>query len=161
MEESRTPRASRPNMPGYGIKEDLSGLLPWDWAVQRLTDAHTYWISTTRPDGRPHAAPIWAVWLDGRLLFSTGETSRKARNFAANPYAVISVEQNLDSVILEGTVEPLADADLRARFAAAYSAKYGMDMSAFAEPIFTVSPRVVFGFSENGDFEESSTRWVF
>jgi hypothetical protein len=35
------PRASRPYMPGYGIQgpDEGSGLLPWSWAEQRLTES--------------------------------------------------------------------------------------------------------------------------
>ncbi|MEI6136703.1 MAG: pyridoxamine 5'-phosphate oxidase family protein [Chloroflexota bacterium] len=33
-------------------------------ALARLRTAMNYWIATTRPDGRPHAAPVWGVWLD-------------------------------------------------------------------------------------------------
>ncbi|UQT57067.1 pyridoxamine 5'-phosphate oxidase family protein [Streptomyces durmitorensis] len=42
-------------------------LLPWAWAAQRLTAARTYWIATTRPDGRPHTRPVWGVWLEDGL----------------------------------------------------------------------------------------------
>ena len=68
MSASVEPRASRPDMPGYGIlaAEAGRGLLPWSWAAERLAKARTYWLATTRPDGRPHAMPVWGVWLAGR-----------------------------------------------------------------------------------------------
>ncbi len=80
------PQAGRPQMPGYGIADanSGSGLLPWNWAVERLQKARNYWISTTRPDGRPHAMPVWGVWYDNQFYFSTGRESRKARNLAVN-----------------------------------------------------------------------------
>jgi nitroimidazol reductase NimA-like FMN-containing flavoprotein (pyridoxamine 5'-phosphate oxidase superfamily) len=148
-------------MPGYGVPDTPEGLLPWTWAEERLAAAHTYWISTTRPDGRPHIAPIWAIYLDGRLLFSTGERSRKGRNVAANPNIAISVEQSLDCVTVEGTVERLGDPAVLRRFAELYQAKYDWDMSDFGEPVFALNPRVAFGFSENESFSETSTRWTF
>src|SRR5262245_56695737 len=55
------PIASAPRMYG-GTLEPLR--LPRRWATARLAAAHTYWIATTRQDGRPHARPIWGVWLD-------------------------------------------------------------------------------------------------
>jgi len=61
------PTPSKPLIPAsYGIPLDGSGAekLPWSWAVERLSAAHNYWICTTRPDGRPHAVPVWGVWLD-------------------------------------------------------------------------------------------------
>lgn len=57
------PEISRPALPPeYGIQgpAEGKGLLPWNWAVERLTQARGYWLATTRPDGRPHLAVIWA-----------------------------------------------------------------------------------------------------
>jgi hypothetical protein len=50
------PKASRPYMPGYGILDANDGLLPWEWAVERLTNSRNYWIATTSADG--HAEQI-------------------------------------------------------------------------------------------------------
>jgi hypothetical protein len=52
--------------------------------VDRLTVARTYWISTTRPDGRPHAIPVWGVWVDGTLYHGGGDDTRRARKLDAN-----------------------------------------------------------------------------
>src|SRR5712692_1387743 len=103
-----TPKASRPMMPGsYGMAEATggSGLLPWGPAEARLGAAHNYWLSTTRPDGRPHAMPVWGVWRDGVLYVGTDRGSRKARNLAANPACVVHLESGDDVVILEGVAE--------------------------------------------------------
>jgi len=37
----RAPRASRPYMPDYGFRgpDEGSGLLPWSWAEERLTES--------------------------------------------------------------------------------------------------------------------------
>jgi pyridoxamine 5'-phosphate oxidase-like protein len=61
----------------YGLAGRRSAMLPWTWARRRLVAAHNYWISTTRPDGRPHAMPVWGLWLDETFLFSTSRRSRK------------------------------------------------------------------------------------
>ena len=38
----------------------------------------TFFLGTVRPDGRPHAAGIGALWLDGDLYFTSGpETARR------------------------------------------------------------------------------------
>ena len=56
------PVATRPVMPaGYGIPTADSGMLPWRWVDEPLTAARTYWVDTTRPDGRPPVAPVWGV----------------------------------------------------------------------------------------------------
>ena len=59
------PEARRPFMPGDGISEGTEGILPWSWAVERLNRSQNFWLATARPDGRPHAMAVWAVWVDG------------------------------------------------------------------------------------------------
>src|SRR5262249_38291987 len=149
-------------MPGYDLLDAQSGagLLPWSWAAERLTNAHNYWLATTRPDGRPHAMPVWAVWLDQRLYFSTGRRSRKARNLSASPHCVVGTERADEAVIIEGTAEPVGDPARLRPFYDAYKKKYDWDMESMNEPIFVVRPRIVFGFTE-ADLRGSATRWVF
>jgi Pyridoxamine 5'-phosphate oxidase len=33
-------------------------------AVAHLERAGLFWVSTVRPDGRPHVTPVFAVWMD-------------------------------------------------------------------------------------------------
>lgn len=163
------PKASRPHMPGYGLLDANSGkgLLEWSWATERLVKARTYWLATTRPDGRPHSMPVWGVWLENAFCFSTGRESRKARNLAANPNCVISAEVANgatinDAIIIEGIAEEVADQTLRRRFADLYGAKYQWDMEGFAEPVYLVRPAVAFAFIEGADeFTGTATRWIF
>src|SRR5437867_9975248 len=117
-------------MPGYGIGEanNGKGLFPWSWAVERLTNAHTYWVTSMRADGRPHVMPVWGVWLDDAFCFSTGNQSRKARNLASNPRCAVACEVEEDQIIVEGVAELTNDSDLMQRFADAYSPKYDFDM---------------------------------
>ncbi len=67
-------------MPGYGIAQKRDGLMEWEHLSKHMASARNYWIITTRPDGRPHAAPVWGVWMDEVFYFSTGARSVKARN---------------------------------------------------------------------------------
>src|SRR3954470_23508820 len=105
------PTAGRPYMPGYGVlpADQGSGLLPWSEAERRLTVAHDYWCATVCPDGRPHVMPVWGVWLDGRLWFSSGLRSRKARNLAADQRCTITTDDAHRPVVIEGTAERLTD----------------------------------------------------
>ena len=158
--------ASRPHMPGYGLPEGSKGLLPWSWAEQRLKKSHNYWITTVKPDGSPHTMVVWGLWQDGRLLFSTGGKSRKARNLARNANCVVCTELANEAVIVEGVAE-IADVAARRKFLAQYQRKYRFDMSsmkddilAMKEPVFAVRPRVVFGLWEKY-FQGKSTRWKF
>ena len=67
------PKSSRPHMPGYGLLDAAqgTGLLPWSWAVERLERSHDYWMATLRPDGRPHVMPVWGIWLEAAVWFSS------------------------------------------------------------------------------------------
>lgn len=42
---------------------------PWSEAQTQLEGAEIFWLSTVRPDGRPHVTPLITVWLDGALYF--------------------------------------------------------------------------------------------
>jgi pyridoxine/pyridoxamine 5'-phosphate oxidase len=158
------PKASRPYMPGYGLlpADQGSGLKPWSHAVARLSQAHAYWIATTRPDGRPHAVPLWGVFVAECFMFSTGAQSLKARNLAANPYVVVGAEPGDDAVVVEGEAELVTDLALRRAFAEAYAAQYSWNMDDFSEPIYSVRPSVAFAYSSApGEFTGGSTKWTF
>jgi hypothetical protein len=165
-QSSGAPKASRPHAPGYGFPKGTKGLLPWSWAEQRLKKSHNYWITTVKPDGSPHTMVVWGLWQDGRLLFSTGSESRKARNLAKNTNCVVCTELANEAVIVEGIAE-VADIASRRKFLARYGPKYKFDMSsmkdailAMKEPVFAVRPSVVFALWEK-HFQSKSTRWVF
>src|SRR5918911_2460896 len=106
---AKAPKAARPHMPGYGTPRGRKGLLPWTWAEQRLRRSHNYWVITVRPDGTPHAMPVWGIWVDQRFVFSTGAKSRKARNLQANPSCVVCTERSAEAVIVEGTAVTISD----------------------------------------------------
>jgi PPOX class probable F420-dependent enzyme len=48
-------------------------------------------LATLMPDGSPHSVAVWAGTLGDRVVFFTQETSRKARNVAADPRVAISL----------------------------------------------------------------------
>ena len=161
-----SPKASRPHAPGYGFPKGKKGLLPWSWAEQRLKKSHNYWITTVKPDGSPHTMVVWGLWQDGRFLFSTGSTSRKARNLAVNPNCIVCTEDAHEAVIVEGIAE-IADVAARRKMIPVYEKKYDWDLSkmkddmlSMKEPVFAVRPRVVFALWEE-HFQTKSTRWKF
>ena len=161
------PVADRPVMPGYGVLPagEGSGLLPWEEAERRLTVAHDYWVATVRPDGSPHVMPVWGVWADGHLWFSSGLRSRKARNVAADPRCTVTTDDARNPVVLDGTAERVTDAPRIARFLDAVNGKYAAALTVdFLDPgingTYAVRPRRVIALSEE-DFSGSPTRWTF
>ena len=147
--------------------------ISWDQGRKQLEQAEIYWISTVRPDGRPHVTPLIAIWMNDTLYFSTGPAERKALNLASNPHCVITtgcnaLNEGLD-VVLEGEAVRVSDEDTLQRLADAYVAKYDKgwqftvrDGALFGRGgeawVFAVAPTTVFGFGR-GTF--SQTRWRF
>jgi Pyridoxamine 5'-phosphate oxidase len=103
--------------------EMSSSPVPWEHVERSLRNSSSYWLCTTRADGRPHAMPVWGVWHDGALWFGTGPRSIKGRNLARDPRCVVHLESGDDVVILEGRVE---QPDTPAQVIAAYDEKYVM-----------------------------------
>jgi Pyridoxamine 5'-phosphate oxidase len=157
----KEPKASRPTVPGYEFAAKKTGLLSWKWASDRLKKSRQYWIATTRPDGVPHLMVIWGVWIEDSFCFSTGASSRKARNLVKNPRCSIGTDDAAEAVILEGSVESIdpQDADFES-FAKAYQKKYNWDVREMGQPAYRVRASVGFGLFEK-KFEQSATRWNF
>lgn len=152
-------------MPGYGIlpASKGTGLLPWSWALQRLRDSHDYWVATVWPDGRPHTMPVWGVWDEGVLWFSSSLGSRKIRNIKAGSDVSVSTEDPRNPVVLEGSAEIVTEIPVIQHFLHLMNAKYDTDYGLdFMDPAKNASvrvrPRWAFGVAE-GDFGGSPTRW--
>ena len=163
----REPTAARPFMPGYGVlpADAGSGLLSWAEAERRLDAAHDFWCATVWPDGRPHVMPVWGVRLGGRLWFSSGMRSRKARNLAWEPRCTLTTDDARNPVVVEGVAEQVTDPVGIEAFVGAVNAKYGGGVSGeFLDPAvngtFAVTMVSVFAISED-DFAGSPTRWTF
>jgi nitroimidazol reductase NimA-like FMN-containing flavoprotein (pyridoxamine 5'-phosphate oxidase superfamily) len=116
----------------HGFSDPDAEPTPWSAGLEQIIAAETFWLSTVRPDGRPHVTPLIAVWHRDAIWFSTGAEERKAKNLAENPRCVLTTGQSdlvqgaLD-VIVEGEAEQVTtDAELEP-IAAAFAAKYGTD----------------------------------
>jgi PPOX class probable F420-dependent enzyme len=158
-------------MKEYGVPDDLEGVLPWSWAEERLLASRNLWVITASADARPHAMPVWGVWLPepSTFLFSCAPSSRKAANVKANPQVTVAVDHTVEVVTVEG----------RARFVTpdeasdgidAYVRKYHEDEAAREESraflaqnlIIEVVPERAFGIIEDEvDFSQRATKWVW
>jgi PPOX class probable F420-dependent enzyme len=152
-------------MPGYGIlpAAEGTGLLPWSWAVERLTASHDYWVTTTWQDGRPHLTPVWGAWLDGAIWFSCSNGSRKTRNLERDARCSVATDNAYQPVIVDAVAERVDDHAAVETFAAATNAKYETDYGVdfFAEnALWAARPQSVFALDED-DFPGSPTRWQF
>ncbi|MEW6281590.1 MAG: pyridoxamine 5'-phosphate oxidase family protein [Candidatus Eremiobacterota bacterium] len=120
---------SRPQMPSsYGI-DDGPPPLEWVTVEKLLVEARNYRVVSVRPDGRPHATPVWGLWRKGCFWLSTDPDSRKGRNLLRSGEIVVHLESGDEVAIVEGTAV-----------------------------VFRVRPRRAFGWRER-DFPTSATRW--
>jgi PPOX class probable F420-dependent enzyme len=161
------PHATRPYMPGNGIvgPDEGRGLLPWSWAEERLIASHHYWVATVWPDGRPHVMPVEGIWHDGSLWFTSSVRSRKARNLRADPRCVVTTDDPIEPVVVEGVAEVVHNLGAVAELVSRMNDKYSSDISvAFMDPdvnaTFRVRPHWVFSLNDK-EFTESPTRWEF
>jgi PPOX class probable F420-dependent enzyme len=158
---SEQTRRDRPDMPkGYGISTKDKGLMSWEWVEEQLAKSRNYWICSTRPDGRPHAAPVWGVWHEGALYFGSDPESRKGRNIAHNPEIAVHLESGDNAVMLEGRVVVENDAAALAPVQKAYAAKYAMPEGEPSPGYFVLRPRMALAWTEQ-DFPNTATRWKF
>ena len=161
---------------GIDTRYSAPGARPaaWRQARGRLAAAGVYWLTTVRPDGRPHVTPLIGVWHAGAVHFCTGAQERKARNLAASPHCVVTTGRNdlgagMD-VVLEGDAVPVTDEAVLRTLADLYEAKYGTDWrfevrdGAFRNAgggsalVFRVAPSTAFGFAKD---PYAQTRWRF
>ena len=160
------PRASRPEPSLYFLDAEAgSGLLPWSHVTERLAVAKNYWVATVGPGAQPHCMPVWAVWWDPELVFSSSPKSRRARNLLANPRAVVHLESGDQVVVVEGDVREVAVRDELARFVETYNAKYAWDFTMeeiLRHAVFAVRPTKAFAWldSQGEGFSGTATRWI-
>jgi general stress protein 26 len=157
------------------FSSDGATATPWPVARDQLDRAKSYWLSTVRPDGRPHVTTIAAVWLDDALFFTTGVRERKAKNLAHNANVVVTTGtdtfEGLD-VVVEGEAVRVTDQATLERLAAAYLPKYDRifvheardgDLYTEGDPdpvlAFQVRATKAFGFGKGERF--SQTRYRF
>lgn len=154
--------------------DEQATAVPWSQAVTRLADAELYWLTTVRPDARPHVTPLIGVWTDGALYFCTGPEERKARNLRRNANVVLTTGTNTlhegFDLVVEGEAVRVTDSARLRALAAAWEAKYGAEWhfdvgdGVFVNPgagealVFEVAPRAAFGFGKGA---YSQTRWLF
>jgi len=146
--------------PVYGIPQTMAGSLPWEWAQERLEGSHNYLITTVCPDGRPHTMVMHGIWLDNAYYFSTGATTRKARNLATNGNCVVCNENVEEAVIVEGEARQLEVPEIPEAAFGLYQKKYGWKLDPEMGPVFKVMPRVAFVMPEKL-FPAGATRWLF
>jgi hypothetical protein len=189
LKSKRTIMEPRTSTGGIDVEQknlDIYGNepIPWSRALKALERAPakpedpggptTYWLATTRPDGRPHVAGVGAIWLDGRFYFVSGAGTRKSRNLAVNPNCVISVKLAGMDLVVEGTTRVVTDEPALQRLAKLYAAQgwpASVSGGAFTAPysapsagpppwnLYVMTPSTAFGVASVEPY--GATRWRF
>jgi len=166
--------------PAVELGEQYSGpdaeATPWTHALDVIERSEVFWLSTVRPDGRPHVTPLLAAWHGDALYFTTGPQERKALNLAGNDRCAITTGTNtlrgLD-VTIEGGARLVTDVRERDVVAGAFEGKYGAHMTSPSGTwhglgdlirsggvqLYRVEPAVGFAFAKGGPY--SQTRYRF
>ena len=151
--------------------------IPWSRPLAQLDAGGfqaTYWLATTGADGRPHVAGVGALWVDGKVYFTSGAAARKSRNLRKNPNCAVSVSLPGLDLVIEGKAVRVTDEASLVRIAELYAAQgwpATVDDGALTAPysapsagpppwdLYSITPVTAFGVATaepNG-----ATRWRF
>jgi hypothetical protein len=140
--------------------------LTWSAVAALLAPSRNYWIGTTRPDGSPHAAPVWGVVVDEVLYVYTEVATVKARNLLADPRAVVHLESGDDVVMASGTMSAVTEPALIAPLLTSFAAKYTdpddlqyLPVGPPGEVVLALQPHSAMTW-QLGDYGGSQRRWT-
>ncbi|HEY7281236.1 MAG TPA: pyridoxamine 5'-phosphate oxidase family protein [Actinomycetota bacterium] len=108
-------------------------------------------LSTTRPDGRPHAAPVGYLPTDDRIWMASVAGAARLRNLGEHPFAsLVIVEGNRDdhvALIVEGTVtrHPDPESILDDWLRDAWRDRYGTELT-WAGSLIELEPTKVLSY---------------
>ncbi|WAZ25843.1 pyridoxamine 5'-phosphate oxidase family protein [Streptomyces cinnabarinus] len=96
--------------------------------LNRLEHDEDVWVATASPEGgAPYLVPLSFLWDGETLLLATPAASPTGRNLKATGTARLGVGPTRDVVMIEGTVDALTVAELRAGEADRFAAGTGFD----------------------------------
>ena len=155
--------------------------LPWQGVADRLAtvadagrDVFTV-LGTVRPDGRPHAAPVGALWIDDAWYVVTGPDTQKGHNLAANPACTLTARLDGIDVVFNGDAQRVTDGAELERIAEVYRAQgWPAEVAddAFTAPytapsggpppwyVFRIATSSVVGVGSSADVN-GATKWTF
>jgi PPOX class probable F420-dependent enzyme len=97
----------------------------------RLRAEPIIWLSSVRPDGRPHLVPVWFWWDGAAILIFSKPAAQKVRNLRHSPHVMLaldSADEGEDIVLLAGRAE-LLGADAPRSTLPEYAEKYAALMT--------------------------------
>ena len=144
--------------PEYGAPAKT---LAWADVEARLAAARQVWLATVRPDGRPHAVPVDALWVEGAAWFGGSPDTVKHRNLLADGRATLHLPDAGAAVIVEGQCELVTpDGPTVKLLIAASKEKYGYAPPAegYAAGVWRLRPSKVMAWTS---LPVDATRFLF
>lgn len=159
---------------------DIYGNAPLDWG--RVTSAMsvdpsenlTWFLGTAGPDGRPHAAGVGALYIDGDVYIVSGPRTRKSRHLAANPLCTLSVRLKGLDLVLDGKAIRVTDKQTLERVLARFreggwpaNVEGDAVTAPFSAPSAGPPPWYLYRFTFDkvvavaGEEPNGATRWLF
>lgn len=119
--------------------------------VRRLAESECVWMTTVRPDGRPHVSPVWQVWSAGRMYVVTTGQTVKAANLKSNPGVVVAHPDPVDPILLEGwaTFARVYRAQLRPHFLEKYD--WDLDGDPDYDTVIEIIPNKLMAWGKHGE----------
>ncbi|GAA4211487.1 pyridoxamine 5'-phosphate oxidase family protein [Actinocatenispora rupis] len=107
------------------------------------------WVATA--DGEPYLVPLSYRWDGSTLLLATGADTPTARNLTATGEVRLGLGATRDVVLVDGTIDVLAAADLPPGELDAFAAATGFDPRRITTPYryFRVRPRRIRAWRES------------
>jgi hypothetical protein len=121
--------------------------------LERDVDA---WVASADPaTGTPYLVPLSFLWDGETVLVATPAASPTSRNLQATGKVRLGVGLTRDVVLIEGTVETVAAAELPGEVGDAFAAKTGFDPRQLRDPYlyFRIRPRRIQAWREVDELE--------
>lgn len=148
----------------------------WSTAQQKFAEGGWFWLSTVRPDGRPHCVPVFAAWAVPVFYVASNDRARKSRNLDVEGRCVLTKDAGDLHLVVEGTARHAWDDSTLTRASRAFAevyewptrvgeseldADYGAPTSGGPPyQVFEVTPNKAFAFPTDGE-SSTPTRWTF
>ena len=97
-------------------------------ALHRLEHDVDAWVATAdAASGTPYLVPLSFLWDGSTVLISTPASSPTSRNLQASGKVRLGIGPTRDVILIEGTVQVLAAAEITQEVGDAFAAKTGFD----------------------------------
>jgi hypothetical protein len=125
--------------------------------LRRLETDVDAWVATADPaTGEPYMVPLSFLWDGAMVLIATAAASATARNLRATGRLRLGLGLTRDVIMIEGTAETLAVAELSTELGDAFAVKTGFDPRELSAPYlyFRVRPQVIQAWREVNELKD-------